>query len=80
LADAHDNRVMPDSSPVDPARCPLCGAVNACAMETERVTGIPQGPCWCMTARFGEALLQGIAAKARGLACICARCAAPVEG
>jgi hypothetical protein len=71
---------MPDSFTVDPARCPLCGTVNACAMETQRQTGVPQGPCWCMTARIDEALLHGIPEKARGLACICARCATLVEG
>lgn len=48
-------------------------------METERLTGVPQGPCWCLTAPFDEALLQRIPDNARGLACICARCAAPVD-
>lgn len=69
---------MSDPSTVDPARCPLCGVANACAMETERVTGVKQGPCWCMTAAIDEDVLQHIPGTARGLACICARCAAPV--
>jgi hypothetical protein len=60
----------------DPSRCPLCGAANVCAMEIARETGIAQPPCWCMSASFTEALLARVAADARGLACICANCAA----
>ncbi len=70
---------MPESPPVDPTRCPLCGTTNACAMEIERLTGMAQGPCWCMTARFDEALKQRVPEASRGLACICARCAAAAE-
>ena len=71
---------MLDSSSIDPARCTLCGSLNACALETERQMGVPQESCWCMTACFDEALLQRTPEKARGLACICARCAAVAEG
>lgn len=70
---------MPAVPTVDPARCPLCQAPNACAAETERRTGIAQGPCWCMTATFSETLRARIPAPARGLACICARCAAGTD-
>ncbi|MGJ7523002.1 cysteine-rich CWC family protein [Variovorax sp. LT1P1] len=66
---------MPDSPIIDPTRCPLCGTPNACAMETERLTGVAQGPCWCMTAVFDDALMARIPATSRGVACICARCA-----
>jgi hypothetical protein len=60
----------------DPARCPLCGASNLCAMEVERQTGEPPPACWCMQADFSAALLARVPAATRGLACICARCAA----
>lgn len=58
-----------------PDRCPLCGGPNGCALETERATGVKQGPCWCTRARFDAALLARVPAAARHLACICARCA-----
>ncbi|VTU32661.1 hypothetical protein SRS16CHR_05129 [Variovorax sp. SRS16] len=60
----------------DPSRCPLCGEANRCAMEIERETGRPQPPCWCMQADFSKALLARVPTAMRGLACICARCAA----
>ncbi|MEZ5665081.1 MAG: cysteine-rich CWC family protein [Burkholderiaceae bacterium] len=63
----------------DPSRCPLCGADNRCAMEIERDTGVPQGPCWCSTQQFSEALLARLPAQARGKACICARCLAAFQ-
>ncbi len=59
----------------DPARCPLCGGPNGCAMETQRRTGEPQPPCWCVTAQFTEALLARVPESARNKACICATCA-----
>jgi hypothetical protein len=73
-----ENAGMPDLPTVDPTRCPLCGASNACAAETERRTGVAQEACWCMAAevRFSDALLARIPDAARDLACICARCAA----
>ncbi|MEO7106895.1 MAG: cysteine-rich CWC family protein [Rhodoferax sp.] len=62
---------------LDTGICPLCGQSNQCANEVERVTGVPQGPCWCTTATFDATLLARVPAQARRLACICARCAAP---
>ena len=76
---AHDNATMSDLPAIDPTCCPLCGEANACAMEIERTTGVAQGPCWCMTARFDEALRERVPQAARGLACICARCAAATD-
>ena len=70
----------PDTDPIDPARCPLCGAPNGCAMEQARATGEAPAPCWCLTARFPPALLNQVPAEARGRACVCARCAAAVTG
>lgn len=64
---------------IDPTRCPLCGAANACAMDIERTTGVAQGPCWCMTAHFDQALRERVPEAARGRACICARCAAAAD-
>ncbi|HMN92855.1 MAG TPA: cysteine-rich CWC family protein [Hydrogenophaga sp.] len=55
-------------------RCPLCGGDNRCAMENERVTGVPQGPCWCVGATFEPGLLARLPADARGKACICSAC------
>jgi hypothetical protein len=45
-------------------------------MEVERATGGKQGPCWCTTARFDAELLARLPEQARGVACICAACAA----
>jgi len=61
---------------VDASRCPLCGSVNLCAMELARETGQAPGECWCMQADFSLAPLDEIPAETRGLACLCARCAA----
>jgi hypothetical protein len=60
-------------APVTPnsADCPLCGQANQCAMETQRVTGIQQPPCWCTRATVTAELLARIPPPARGLACIC---------
>ncbi|MBC5785550.1 cysteine-rich CWC family protein [Ramlibacter sp. USB13] len=62
------------SSPA-PSRCPLCGAANRCAMELERETGLPQGPCWCTQAAFGADLLACVPPEAKDRACICQNCA-----
>jgi hypothetical protein len=60
---------------VDASRCPVCGEANRCAMELERETGQPQGPCWCRQASISREALARIPPEARGVACICARCA-----
>jgi hypothetical protein len=60
----------------DPSRCPLCGASNACAMELERATGQPQGPCWCTQVTFDAGVLARTPVEARGKACLCPSCAA----
>jgi hypothetical protein len=61
---------------IDATRCPLCGESNRCAMEIERETGHAQPPCWCMQVDFSNAPLTNLPQEMRGLACICARCAA----
>jgi hypothetical protein len=61
---------------VDPARCPLCGAPNGCALQAARASnGAPQ-PCWCTRVRFAPQLLARVPAPAQRRACICAACAA----
>ena len=62
-------------SPVAATTCPLCGQANECAMERERATGVPQGPCWCTQADFTAELLARVPEAARDRACLCARCA-----
>ncbi|MDP1685425.1 cysteine-rich CWC family protein [Hydrogenophaga sp.] len=72
--------MTPSPIPIDPTRCPLCGQDNRCAMEIERTTGVKQGPCWCVGARFSPELLQRVPAESAGQACVCARCASAAAG
>lgn len=58
--------------PPDASRCPLCGGPNACALAA----GNTAEPCWCTSVAIGPELLERIPAAARGVACVCARCAA----
>jgi hypothetical protein len=60
----------------DPARCPLCGLSNRCAMELERTSGQSQPPCWCTATTIPRETLARIPAEARNQACICPACAA----
>lgn len=72
---------MQTAPPFHPTFCPLCGKTNGCAMEAERLTGIPQGPCWCTQTHFPAELLARIPEPARGKACVCAACASrPASG
>jgi hypothetical protein len=57
------------SEAVDPARCPLCGDANACAM----LRG--EDACWCAGAAISTDALARIPQPARGVACLCAACA-----
>jgi hypothetical protein len=63
------------TSPLDPARCPLCGQPNQCAMEVQRATGVPQPPCWCTRVVFSAEVLARVPAEAQRRACICQHCA-----
>ncbi|HZY17247.1 MAG TPA: cysteine-rich CWC family protein [Ramlibacter sp.] len=68
-------------SPVMPATaCPLCGADNRCAMESQRRTGHSQPPCWCTRASFPPDLLARVPEEARARACICPGCAGATGG
>ncbi|WP_309898552.1 cysteine-rich CWC family protein [Variovorax soli] len=60
---------------LDASCCPLCGEANHCAIERERETGQSRAPCWCRQASFSPGVLESVPAGARGLACVCARCA-----
>ena len=55
--------------------CPLCSQPNRCALETQRLTGLEQPPCWCTRTDFAPALLERLPVEARGRACICQACA-----
>ena len=64
------------NTPAAASLCPLCGALNQCAMEEERETGVKQEePCWCVAMSFDEDLLARLPPEKRNLACICAVCA-----
>lgn len=68
--------MTPQDPGVDPARCPLCGGPNGCAMEAQRATGQAQPACWCTRVAFSESLLRRVPMQAQGRACVCAACAA----
>jgi hypothetical protein len=62
---------------VDPARCPLCGGPNRCALAAG-ASGAA-APCWCKDAAIPRPRLALVPEAARGVACICAACAAAKE-
>jgi hypothetical protein len=53
---------------LDPTRCPLCGEANACGAAAGRED------CWCFAATLAPDALARIPERARGVACICAKC------
>ncbi|MEO8248212.1 MAG: cysteine-rich CWC family protein [Burkholderiales bacterium] len=59
----------------DPRVCPLCGADNCCALELERVTGLPQPPCWCTGVTIDAAVLDRIPRSLARISCVCPTCA-----
>jgi hypothetical protein len=60
---------------IDPSICPLCGSTNMCAMEVAKATGRPLERCWCVDAVFTPEVLESLPEEAKGMACICAKCA-----
>lgn len=52
-----------------PTRCPLCGEDNLCGVANGRAT------CWCYTERIPADVRERIPPYARGIACICPKCA-----
>ncbi|MBL8749364.1 MAG: cysteine-rich CWC family protein [Planctomycetes bacterium] len=59
---------------VDPARCPLCGGRNDCALA-DPARGSACADCWCSQVTFDRELLQCVPDSAAGKACICRNCA-----
>ncbi|MFY3385832.1 cysteine-rich CWC family protein [Paracidovorax sp. MALMAid1276] len=58
-----------------PARCPLCGRANQCAIAA----GQPAETCWCMSRALNAEVLRALPPDLRGRACICPACGAPAE-
>jgi hypothetical protein len=57
------------TSPIDPTRCPLCGAENECGAARGA------GTCWCFAQRIPDDVLERIPPEFRDQVCICERCA-----
>ena len=72
LATRYDS-AMQTLRPAPQLTCPLCGASNGGAPAQ---CGSFEVACWCRAARFDARLLARVPAAQRGLACICAACAA----
>ncbi|WP_125660120.1 cysteine-rich CWC family protein [Paenibacillus baekrokdamisoli] len=51
---------------VDESRCPLCGCVNQCSVES--------GDCWCFHTTVPQELQDRVPAELRGRVCICRIC------
>lgn len=62
---------MTETEQKDVSRCPLCGAVNDCAIAAGRA---PES-CWCMSATIDPGVIASVPVEARGKVCICSRCA-----
>jgi hypothetical protein len=56
----------------DPRLCPLCGEANACALAGNAAADT----CWCASVTITTAVLERVPPAARGVACVCRRCAA----
>jgi hypothetical protein len=52
-----------------PSICPTCGEPNTCGMSQG------SAECWCFSVNIPQAALQRIPDEAKGVACICPRCA-----
>jgi hypothetical protein len=61
---------MAETFSIDPARCPVCGAENRCAMAADP----DASHCWCFDVTISAESLSRVPAEARGVACLCARC------
>jgi hypothetical protein len=63
---------------VDPARCPLCGGANACALACPLPVSADgaRGECWCTRVAIDSEVLRSVAPAALGRACVCAQCVA----
>jgi hypothetical protein len=59
---------------IDPARCPLCGGPNRCAMVSGRRV------CWCFAFKISAELLERVPVDARERACMCEGCVTASPG
>ncbi|NQW83135.1 MAG: cysteine-rich CWC family protein [Alcaligenaceae bacterium] len=60
---------------IDLALCPICKNPNACAIERARVTGNNAERCWCFDADISEEVLDQVPDEAKGVSCVCGKCA-----
>ncbi|MBM3809941.1 MAG: cysteine-rich CWC family protein [Acidimicrobiia bacterium] len=61
--------MTPDTTPVDPSRCPLCGEANRCGAESGA------GTCWCYSVQIPDEVLNRLPPAGPNRACICQKCA-----
>ena len=54
---------------LDPARCPLCGAANSCAIAARS-----EAPCWCLTVEVPQEAIAQLPEAVRDKACLCPGC------
>ncbi|MBD1585587.1 cysteine-rich CWC family protein [Pseudomonas typographi] len=66
---------MGSPTPLDPTRCPACGASNQCAQAGTPV----EAPCWCYGVKIAPARLQALPAHLRNAQCLCPSCAGVLE-
>jgi hypothetical protein len=55
---------------VDPARCPLCGEPNQCALAADPSAS----ECWCDSKTFPRELFAHLPNEAIRRVCICQKC------
>ena len=57
------------ASEFDRSRCPLCGRPIECGAARG------ESDCWCQSVTIPQEVLDRVPAEARGVACVCRRCA-----
>lgn len=55
---------------IDPARCPICGEPNQCAMAADPTAR----ECWCGSETFPREIFNHLPNEAVRKACICRKC------
>ena len=64
-----------DTIMIDPTPCPICKSPNACGIERARITGDHTERCWCFDTVMSEDVLEQVPDEAKGVSCVCAKCA-----